>query len=126
VGEITTEELAREFAAATGSSNLVLIDARPQVEFAVSHLRGAVRMTPDLLAKLSKDTPIVVYCSVGYRSAELAQRLDSQGYKQVRNLEGSIFEWANEGRPVYSGKEQVHKVHPYDSEWGRLLDPSYH
>ena len=59
-------------------------------------------------------------------AAELARRLDELGYKQVRNLEGSLFEWANEGRPLYSGDRRVQKVHPYDSDWGPLLDPSYH
>ena len=38
------------------------------------------------------------------------------------NMEGSIFKWANEGRPVYRDGERVEKVHPYNETWGRLLD----
>ena len=55
---------------------------------------------------------IVVYCSVGYRSSELAEFLMKTGFTEVYNLEGSIFRWANEGRPVYRAEERVRVVHP--------------
>lgn len=127
VREVSTEELARELASATTAEERpVLIDARPTNEYVVSHLEGAICMGPGVLDTIPKDRSIVVYCSVGYRSAELARRLDRLGYMDVRNLEGSIFEWANEGRPLYSGDRRVQKVHPYDSEWGRLLAPAHH
>jgi hypothetical protein len=38
------------------------------------------------------------------------------------NLEGSIFQWANECRPVYRDAAEVQQVHPYDGIWGKLLD----
>ena len=68
-----------------------------------------------------EDRPVVLYCSVGYRSSEMAGYLQKRGFDKVYNLEGSIFAWANEGRPVYRGGERVHEVHPYDRVWGRLL-----
>ena len=37
------------------------------------------------------------------------------------NLEGSIFRWAGEGRPVYRDGVRVEQVHPYDDRWGALL-----
>ena len=46
--------------------------------------------------------------------------------KNVFNLEGSLFKWANEGRPVYRGSERVQEVHPFDEDWGELLDESLH
>ncbi|MEF8866821.1 MAG: rhodanese-like domain-containing protein, partial [Salinibacter sp.] len=61
---------------------------------------------------------------VGYRSAGVVQALQRQGFSQVYNLEGSIFRWANEGRPVVRDGEQVSAVHPYDATWGRLLTDS--
>ena len=73
---------------------------------------------------VSSDQRIVLYCSVGHRSSELAQFLMKKGYTEVYNLEGSIFAWANEGRPVYRGNERVKVVHPYDRTWGRLLKES--
>ena len=63
----------------------------------------------------------VVYCSVGYRSAKAAQELMNSGITGVLNLEGSIFQWANEDRPVFQGTRVVDEVHPYSRFWKRLL-----
>mgnify|MGYP002787275123 FL=1 len=112
-------------------SHPLLLDTRPEVEFAVSHLPGAQRIDPqtqefDRFQALPHDTPIVTYCSVGYRSARVADRLQTAGFTRVRNLEGSIFEWANTDHPVYQGDRRVHQVHPYDKLWGLLLNPDLH
>ena len=55
---------------------------------------------------IAKDAPIVTYCSVGYRSGKMAERLQAAGYTNVRNLEGSIFKWANEHRPLVRGESE--------------------
>lgn len=106
---------------------LLLLDARAPEEFAVSHLAGArnagsVKDAHSILGGAPKGREVVVYCSVGYRSAALAEELAREGYTAVRNLEGSIFAWANAGRPVVRGETRVERVHPYDRKWGRLLD----
>ena len=99
---------------------------REEAEYRVSHLRDAVRVDPDHMASLPvdipRDAPIVTYCSVGYRSSALAERLMEQGFTRVKNLEGSIFEWANRGLPVVRDGREVRQVHPYDWRWGKLLD----
>jgi len=105
---------------------LVLVDVREEPEYAVSHLPGALRVEPGgeippFLETLDKDTPIVAYCSVGYRSSRLVARLEKEGFTNVKNLDGSIFEWANEGYPVVRDGREVHDVHPYDEKWGTLL-----
>ena len=105
----------------------VLLDVRAEAEYDVSHLAGA-RRAEDLeqaevaLAGAAWDTPIVVYCSVGVRSARLADELQRAGYSRVMNLEGSIFRWANEGRPLVADTGPTRVVHPYDDRWGQLLD----
>ena len=124
VRHVSVEEL---HAALAGADAPVLIDARTPGEYRVSHLQGARRAETaaqaiQALAGTPKDHPIVVYCSVGYRSSALARELMRSGYTQVANLEGSIFEWANKGRGVYRGREPVSVVHPYDKTWGTLLD----
>jgi rhodanese-related sulfurtransferase len=126
--QISVEELERELEANKGVKP-VLLDVREEREYAVSHLPGAIRVepgteTPELLEGLDRATPIVAYCSVGYRSSQLVERLREQGFTNVSNLEGSIFEWANRGYPVERDGQEVHEVHPFDEEWGRLLDPS--
>ncbi len=105
----------------------LLLDARTPAEYQVSHLPGAQLATEDWLADAEKlaaldAKPIVVYCSVGYRSAKLAAKLQEQGLEQVFNLEGSIFAWANAGYPVYQGATPVTQVHPYNVVWGKLLN----
>lgn len=79
----------------------------------------------EILKEKDKTDKIVVYCSVGVRSAQFAEKLQQAGYPNVYNLNGSIFEWANENRPLYQGQQQVTQVHPYNSFWGKLLVPNY-
>ena len=106
--------------------DVILLDVREPAEYAVSHLRGA-RLAPSrdealkILRGVRTSRRIVLYCSVGFRSSKLAEFLMKTGFTEVYNLEGSIFRWANEGRPVYRAEERVRVVHPYDSYWGRLL-----
>ena len=122
VRRVSTEELASWMVAPP-----VLLDVRAAEEYDVSHVHGAV-LAPKLtaaieaLAGVEKDHPIVVYCSVGYRSSALAEKLQKKGYTNVFNLEGSIFKWANEDRPVFAGGVRVYQVHPYNHRWGTLLD----
>ena len=122
---ISTSELA-DWLANKGRPAPVLLDVRTPEEWNVSHLPGARRVDPsasaeNVAAGLSKETPIVTYCAVGYRSGEMATRLRAAGFTNVRNLEGSIFQWANEHRPLVRQNERVTTVHPYNSLWGRLL-----
>ena len=126
VPQVSTTELS-EWLATPGGTRPLLLDARAPEEWAVSHLPGALLATTEdqALAGLQgveKERLIVVYCSVGHRSAALAQQLISRGFTNVHNLEGSIFAWANEGRPVYQGERAVRQVHPYNKVWGQLLN----
>jgi rhodanese-related sulfurtransferase len=128
VRQMSTDELASVLNNAEHPAPLIL-DIREPEEFEVSHLPGARQVSPGsdpgiALGDIPRDQPIVVYCSVGYRSSRFAARLAEAGFADVANLEGSIFQWANEGRPLEnaSGGANV-KVHPYDARWGKLLDP---
>lgn len=111
---------------------LVLLDVREAAEFEVSHLKGSQRVEPNgalesivqqLKTKAAKGEKVVLYCSVGVRSAKLTRRLADAGVKNVYNMNGSIFQWANEGHAVYRDDQQVSKVHPYNRKWGKLLKP---
>jgi rhodanese-related sulfurtransferase len=122
-------ELAR-WRADPGRAPPVVLDARTEDEYAVSHLEGAVRVDPYKpslrpLRGFSKDTAIVLYSSVGYRGARVANFLARQGYSRVYNLEGGQFRWANEGRPVFRQDRPTADVHPYNPTWGLLLESQY-
>lgn len=127
VPRISTAELATWLQDAQRAQPL-LLDVRTRAEYEVSHLPGAVHVSPDAPAETiheAHDRPIVTYCSVGYRSGAFAQRLIAAGYTRVANLEGSIFQWANEGRRVVNDRGATEKVHPYNAVWGLLLDSKY-
>lgn len=126
---IERAELARWREDSSRPQPLVL-DARTAPEYQVSHLRDAVLMDPRRptlrpLAGRAKDVPIVVYSSVGYRGARLSHWLLVQGYSNVRDLSGSLFQWANEDRPVFREGRPTTEIHPYDRRWGLLLDSRY-
>ena len=120
---VSTAELAAQLAA--DPTGVVILDARAEEEFAVSHLPAArlVGSDADAASRLAAeaDARVVVYCSVGYRSAALVDRLRERGHANAVNLEGSIFRWAGEGRPLYRDGVRVEQVHPYDDRWGALL-----
>jgi rhodanese-related sulfurtransferase len=108
----------------------VLLDARTQAEFEVSHLKGAVQIDPykptlRSLAGFLRDTPIVVYSSAGYRGAGVAAWLGRSGYRNAQNLGSSLFQWVNEGRPLFRGDRPTAVVHPYDRKWAWLLGRDY-
>lgn len=103
----------------------VLLDARPAEEYDVSHIPKARRVGYDDfdLAKvkdLPKDTAIVVYCSVGYRSGKITDQLVKAGFTNVRNLYGGIFEWVNTGHVVVDDSgERTDRIHTYNKNWSR-------
>lgn len=125
VTQMSTGELAAELDGPGPAP--VLLDGREAEEYEVSHLPGARLATDEEMALkalegVPKDRPVVVYCSVGYRSSSLASELEDAGYENVANLEGSIFAWAREGRPIVKPDgSPASEVHPYDDTWGKLL-----
>ena len=113
------------------SSIPLVLDARSQEEYAVSHLKSAQLIEVNnsdiaVLPEVPLNTSIVVYCSIGYRSAKLVQQLQQAGYQNVFNLSGGIFEWTNQGKPIFKDKHPVEIVHPYNFLWGKLLKSKYH
>lgn len=105
----------------------IILDSREPVEYETSHLPqshliGYKNLDLSILDSYSKDQPVVVYCSVGYRSERVAERLIAMGYTRVFNLRGGIFEYANEGLPLNNEGEKA-SVHGYNKKWSRWLNP---
>ena len=124
VRRTTTGELA---AALAGTIKQVLLDVRTKRN-STSVISKAPSGWSRALVRprfFPKDKSIVTYCSVGYRSAAFAKRLSQAGYRNGTNLEGSIFRWANENRPLVRDGGPTDKVHPYNRLWGLLLDKSH-
>lgn len=105
---------------------VVLLDAREPKEFTVSHLENALNcgyknFDADALTGVKKSAPVVVYCSVGYRSDQIAAKLIKLGYTNVHNLYGGIFDWVNTGYPVFNENGKTNQIHGYDKNWGKWL-----
>lgn len=123
---ITTTELAKIIAS---DEEILLLDTREKKEYEVSHLPGALWVgfedfKLERVEKISPTARIVVYCSVGYRSEKIGEKLKQAGFQKVENLFSGLFAWANEGRPLIEKQGEVTRaVHGFDAEWSRLLAP---
>ena len=107
--------------------NVVLLDTRSKKEFDVSHISGARFLDYDHfetseVKNIPKEAHIVVYCSVGYRSERIGEKLLGLGYKKTDNLYGGIFQWKNEGHVVLNSNGQpTDSVHTYNRAWSKWL-----
>lgn len=106
--------------------NVVFVDAREKKEFRTSHIKDAIfvgydnqNLTP--LKNIDKSSTLIVYCSVGYRSEKTTQKLNQLGFSNVYNLYGGIFEWKNQGYPIFIEDEETEKIHAYSKTWGIWL-----
>jgi rhodanese-related sulfurtransferase len=108
--------------------NVLLLDAREWNEFKVSHIKNARHVgydhfDIDKLQSINKKQKIVVYCSVGYRSEKISEKLKKEGFADVSNLYGGIFEWVNQGNAVVDEKGEVtENIHAYSKTWGVWLN----
>jgi molybdopterin/thiamine biosynthesis adenylyltransferase/rhodanese-related sulfurtransferase len=81
------------------------LDVREQDEFEQGMIPGAVFIPRGHLESQvenripDRDTPIVVYCAGGVRSAFAAKTLAELGYRDVVSMAGGFGRWKNEGRP---------------------------
>lgn len=111
-------------------NEVIIFDARKREEFEVSHIKEARYIGYDdfdeaRIADIPKDAKIVVYCSIGYRSEKIGNKLKQLGYSRVYNLYGSLFEWVNRGYEVYdSSGKPVKKIHGYNEKWSKWIDNS--
>ena len=87
----------------------VLVDVREESEFAKDHLPGAIHLGKgvierDVEARVPDlNTPMVLYCGGGFRSALAADNLQKMGYTQVLSMDGGIRVWRERGFPMTRG-----------------------
>jgi len=102
------------------------LDVRERQEYLAGHIRGARWLDPatpvmTAIEALPDDRPIVAYCSVGWRSSEMAERLHAAGASAVTNLRGGVFEWVARGHAVVRDDRVSTAVHAYGAPWSWLL-----
>lgn len=109
------------------ADSLLFLDCRALREYKISHLPRAIWVGFDdfdstRLAFIDKNVHIVTYCSVGYRSEKIAEKMYKMGYNNVQNLVGGIFEWVNSGFVVVDNNEKItQNIHAFDRAWGIWL-----
>ena len=81
------------------NENPQLIDVRTPDEYKVEHLENSENINWNdenfvfNIKKLDQSKPVFLYCKVGGRSGQAAQKLSELGFKEVYNLEGGIMKW---------------------------------
>jgi rhodanese-related sulfurtransferase len=81
----------------------LLIDVREESEYAADHLPGSVHLGKGIIERdvedrvPDQDTPIVLYCGGGFRSALAADNLQKMGYTHVLSMDGGIRGWREKG-----------------------------
>jgi molybdopterin/thiamine biosynthesis adenylyltransferase/rhodanese-related sulfurtransferase len=93
-----------------------LLDVREKEEFNEGHIENAVFIPRGFLelrvenAVPSRDTPVIVYCAGGIRSALATKTLRDMGYKQVQSMVGGFNAWSGANykvvKPKYLTTEQ--------------------
>jgi len=87
----------------------LLIDVREESEYAADHLPGAVHLGKGIIERDVEDrvpdsnTPMVLYCGGGFRSALAADNLQKMGYTQVSSMDGGIRGWREKGFTLTKG-----------------------
>jgi molybdopterin/thiamine biosynthesis adenylyltransferase/rhodanese-related sulfurtransferase len=88
------------------SETPLFVDVREPDEWEEGHVPGAIHVTRGRLESRieglvpDKERPLVVYCSVGARSAFATKALGEIGYTDVVNLAGGFTEWKRNGFEV--------------------------
>ena len=85
------------------TENPQLLDVRTPEEYSTEHIGNAANVnwnSDDFVAKASKydkSKPVFVYCKVGGRSAQAADKLAEMDFKEIYNLDGGIMKWGAAG-----------------------------
>jgi rhodanese-related sulfurtransferase len=103
IREITIEEYRKRIAA---GEKWTLIDVREDHEWSKGHLPGAAHLGRGIIERdiermfPDKNTPLVLQCGGGFRSALAADNLRKMGYTNVVSLDGGYRGWVERGLPI--------------------------
>jgi rhodanese-related sulfurtransferase/predicted transcriptional regulator len=95
----------KELLARAKRGEVMVLDVRPETEYATGHLPYAQSMPLDELKKrlddLPRDKPVVAYCRGPFclMAVEAVELLNKQGFQAIR-LEDGVAEWRAHGLPV--------------------------
>jgi rhodanese-related sulfurtransferase len=91
------------------NEKFLLVDVREESEYAADHLPGAIHLGKGVIERdvegrvPDQNTPLVLYCGGGFRSALAADNLQKMGYSQVYSMDGGIRGWREKGLALTKG-----------------------
>ena len=100
IHEVTIDEVKAKL---DRKEKFLLIDVREESEYEADHLPGSVHLGKGIIERdvedrvPDQDTPIVLYCGGGFRSALAADNLQKMGYTHVLSMDGGIRGWRKKG-----------------------------
>ena len=100
IREVTIDEVKAKL---DRKEKFLLIDVREESEYAADHLPGAVHLGKGIIERdvenraPDRETPMVLYCGGGLRSALAADNLQKMGYTRVLSMDGGIRGWREKG-----------------------------
>jgi len=110
------------------NENPQLLDVRTPEEYSSEHIGDAKNVNwngDDFVAKANtydKSKPIFVYCKLGGRSAQAADKLAELGFKEIYNLDGGIMKWKSQGNVNAESNTKI--IGMCDQEYGELVKSS--
>ena len=105
IREVTVEKTRERM---TANPNARLIDVREDNEWQAGHAAGAEHLGKGIIERDIEErvpelnTPVVLYCGGGYRSALAAYNLQKMGYSNVLSMDGGIRGWREKHFPLTS------------------------
>jgi rhodanese-related sulfurtransferase len=103
VKETTVDEVKQKL---DDREKVLLVDVREESEFAKDHLPGAIHLGKGVIERdIEKrvpdvNTPMILYCGGGFRSAMAADNLQKMGYTNVLSMDGGVREWCEKNYPM--------------------------
>jgi rhodanese-related sulfurtransferase len=100
IKEVSPQEVHKEL---SQGRSFVLIDVREDHEWTQGRIPQAIHLGRGILERdielkiPQTDTPIILYCGGGYRSALAAKSLGLMGYSNVQSLAGGYKGWLELG-----------------------------
>jgi rhodanese-related sulfurtransferase len=105
IREVSVEDVKRKL---DRGEEFLLIDVREDSEWAVDHLPKAIHLGKGVIERdierrvPEMNTPIILYCGGGFRSALATESLQRMGYTNVASMDGGIRGWRENGYPLTS------------------------
>lgn len=103
VKEATVDEVKQKL---DDREKVLLVDVREESEFAKDHLPGAIHLGKGVIERDIEtrvpdvNTPMILYCGGGFRSAMAADNLQKMGYTNVISMDGGVREWREKKYPM--------------------------